>query len=111
MGDPGALAAQLLERFAWLDPALARRWAGSYGSRAWRLLESVREPADLGERLGKGLFAREVDYLCKEEWARDAEDILWRRSKLGLLLSPAEKRRLIQYLHNEHPHRPKMRAA
>ncbi|MCY1333717.1 Aerobic glycerol-3-phosphate dehydrogenase [compost metagenome] len=111
MGDPGALAAQLLERFAWLDPALARRWAGSYGSRAWRLLESVREPADLGERLGKGLFAREVDYLCKEEWARDAEDILWRRSKLGLLLSPAEKRRLIQYLHSEHPHRPKMRAA
>ncbi|KAB0757791.1 glycerol-3-phosphate dehydrogenase, partial [Pseudomonas aeruginosa] len=40
---------------------------------------------------GGGLYAREVDYLCKHEWAQDAEDILWRRSKLGLFLSPSQQ--------------------
>ena len=53
---------------------------------------------DLGENFGAGLYAREVDYLCAEEWACDADDILWRRSKLGLFLGPMQQQRLLRYL-------------
>ena len=44
--------------------------------------------ADLGRDLGGGLHEREVDYLRREEWAETAEDVLWRRSKLGLHVPP-----------------------
>ncbi len=97
--------------YAWLDRELALRWARTYGTRVWRLLDGVNGEADLGEHLGGGLYAREVDYLCKHEWAQDAEDILWRRSKLGLFLSPSQQVRLGQYLQSEHPHRPRVHAA
>ncbi|MNM89825.1 Aerobic glycerol-3-phosphate dehydrogenase [compost metagenome] len=103
MSDAGTLASQLVERFGWLDTALARRWARSYGTRVWRLLENVQGRDDLGEYLGGGLYAREVDYLCAEEWAREVDDILWRRSKIGLLIGPAERARLDRYLRKAHP--------
>ena len=77
----------------------------------WHLLRNVRELADLGEHLGAGLYAREVDYLCQEEWATSAEDILWRRTKLGLFMSTAQQARLAQYLKHEHPRRPRADAA
>ncbi|AYC33871.1 glycerol-3-phosphate dehydrogenase [Pseudomonas cavernae] len=112
LGDPAALAETLCQRHGWLDGALARRWAHSYGSRCWKLLDGVSTLDDLGEHLGGGLYAREVDYLCREEWALQAEDILWRRTKLGLFLSPMQQTRLRHYLHAEHPPRPQgMRAA
>ncbi|MCY1551588.1 hypothetical protein D9M68_879300 [compost metagenome] len=44
-----------------------------------------------------------MDYLCAEEWAREVDDILWRRSKIGLLIGPAEKARLDRYLRKAHP--------
>ncbi|MBH9420413.1 glycerol-3-phosphate dehydrogenase [Pseudomonas aeruginosa] len=106
-----ALTEQLANRYAWLDREMALRWARTYGTRVWRLLDGVNGEADLGEHLGGGLYAREVDYLCKHEWAQDAEDILWRRSKLGLFLSPSQQVRLGQYLQSEHPHRPRVHAA
>ncbi|GIZ11229.1 glycerol-3-phosphate dehydrogenase [Pseudomonas sp. NCCP-436] len=96
--NPTELIDALCQRHAWLERSLAQRWATSYGSRVWRLLEGVTTQADLGEHLGGGLHAREVDYLCQEEWARSSADILWRRSKLGLYLSPAEQTRLDEYL-------------
>ncbi|SFB55419.1 glycerol-3-phosphate dehydrogenase [Azotobacter beijerinckii] len=98
MGDGHELAARLRQRHAWLAPELAQRWATTYGSRTWRLLEDVSSPADLGEHFGGTLYAREVDYLREQEWARDAEDILWRRSKLGLFLNEKEQARLRAYL-------------
>ncbi|HYQ39474.1 MAG TPA: glycerol-3-phosphate dehydrogenase [Pseudomonas sp.] len=92
------LAEDLCDAHGWLSPDLARRWAGSYGTRAWQLVEDVHCLMDLGENFGAGLYAREVDYLCEEEWARNAEDILWRRSKLGLLLGPMQQQKLVRYL-------------
>ncbi|MCY1309948.1 hypothetical protein D9M70_600940 [compost metagenome] len=71
----------------------------------------MRELADLGEHLGAGLYAREVDYLCQEEWAVSAEDILWRRTKLGLFMSASQQARLEHYLKHEHPRRPRADAA
>jgi glycerol-3-phosphate dehydrogenase len=93
-----AMVEALSARFGWLPSALARRWASCYGSRSWVLLDGVKELSDLGEHLGGGLYAREVDYLCQQEWAMDAADILWRRTKLGLFMTPSQQARLTRYL-------------
>ncbi|MFS0828271.1 glycerol-3-phosphate dehydrogenase [Pseudomonas phoenicis] len=98
MTTVAALVEALLARHTWLSAEIAHRWAQTYGSRVWTLLEGVNGPEDLGLRMGAGLFAREVDYLCKHEWAVKAEDILWRRTKLGLVTTPAEQQALQDYL-------------
>jgi glycerol-3-phosphate dehydrogenase len=63
---------------------VAYRLSRAYGTRILDLLGPARSMADLGEDFGAGLTAAEVDYLMRREWARTADDILWRRSKLGL---------------------------
>ncbi|MCU9947568.1 glycerol-3-phosphate dehydrogenase [Pseudomonas sp. PDM13] len=107
MSSQAELAEALCARFGWLPDSLARRWAGTYGSRTWKMLEGVQNLTDLGDHLGSGLYAREVDYLCREEWATGLDDILWRRTKLGLFMTPGQQERLAQYLLN----RPKADAA
>jgi glycerol-3-phosphate dehydrogenase len=74
----------------WLEPGLARRLVRAYGTRAQRIVSGARSMAGLGRRFGADLTEREVDYLVDQEWARTAEDILWRRSKLGLRFSAEE---------------------
>ena len=54
------------------------------------LLEGVRGPGDLGRDFGAGLSERELHYLAQHEFARTGDDVLWRRSKLGLLLTPEQ---------------------
>jgi glycerol-3-phosphate dehydrogenase len=71
-------------RYPWLPPALAERYARSYGTRMDRLLKAKTSLADLGQDYGGGLYEAEVLYLKTHEWARTAEDILWRRTKLKL---------------------------
>ncbi|MFB4394865.1 MULTISPECIES: glycerol-3-phosphate dehydrogenase [unclassified Pseudomonas] len=106
-----ALVDEVLARHGWLAADIAKRWVLTYGSRVWRLLDGVRGPDDLGQALGGGLFTREVDYLCAEEWALSADDILWRRTKLGLFLSPDEQQALIDYLQRAELNRARVRAA
>ncbi|MGC9270093.1 glycerol-3-phosphate dehydrogenase [Acidiphilium sp.] len=67
-----------------LPPALLHRLARAYGTRAERVLGTARTMADLGEDFGGGLTEAELAYLVAHEWAREAEDVLWRRSKLAL---------------------------
>jgi glycerol-3-phosphate dehydrogenase len=67
-----------------LPAAQVERLARLYGTRMARILGAARNSADLGEDLGGGLTHAEVAYLVLEEWARSAEDILWRRTKAGL---------------------------
>ena len=81
-----------------LPPALLRRLARAYGTRIGALLGEARTPADLGEDLGGGLHARELDYLREQEWARTAKDVLYRRSKLGLHVPPGTAERVEAYL-------------
>ena len=102
----GTLVEQLCARFSWLPTSLARRWANSYGSRSWVILRGVSNLSDLGEHLGGSLYTREVDYLCEHEWAMQADDILWRRSKLGLFTTKAQQAKLDSYLHIESPNTP-----
>ncbi|MEO6379993.1 MAG: glycerol-3-phosphate dehydrogenase [Caulobacteraceae bacterium] len=97
-GDLEALEAELAIAAPYLSELTRRRWVTSYGSRALRLLEGVQTEADLGEDFGAGLTQREVDYLVREEWARTGDDILWRRSKLGLYMTGEGMRRLSIYL-------------
>jgi glycerol-3-phosphate dehydrogenase len=85
------------KRYSFLTPGNARRIFRAYGTRAERIFEGARTPQDLGENFGL-LSAREVDYLVNEEWAQAPEDILWRRSKLGLHLSTAEQAALNTYM-------------
>ncbi len=88
------LVAALVADYPGLDPALVRRLARAYGTRVSDLLAGVSTQADLGRHFGAGLWEREVRWLMREEWARTADDVLWRRSKLGLRLTPAEAREL-----------------
>ncbi|HET7526642.1 MAG TPA: glycerol-3-phosphate dehydrogenase, partial [Burkholderiaceae bacterium] len=71
-----------------LTSALCRRWSRSYGSLVQRLLD---DPAGLGPEVAPGLHEAELRYLCDHEWAREADDVLWRRSKLGLHYGAGER--------------------
>jgi glycerol-3-phosphate dehydrogenase len=97
-------------RHAFLDAQNARRIFRAYGTRADRIFDGVRSASDLGENFGR-LSAREVDYLLKEEWAQTPEDILWRRSKLGLHLSVTEQSALQTYLNKEAGDKTRRRAS
>lgn len=85
--DQPRIIAQLKRAHPWLDETLAHRLVIAYGTRALRLLDGARNAADLGRVFGADLTEAEVRYLMREEWARTAEDVLWRRSKLGLRFS------------------------
>ena len=106
-----ALVDKLLARHSWLPVDIAKRWSVTYGNRVWRLLEGVEGPEDLGQAMGGGLFTREVDYLRAEEWAVDADDILWRRTKLGLFTNAAEQQALADYLATHKAERSQFEAA
>lgn len=97
-GDFERFLRQLRARRPWLPSALALRLARAYGTRVEKILGVAESAADLGEDFGAGLFRAEIDYLIDQEWARTADDILWRRSKLGLRLSPADVLRVRDYL-------------
>ncbi|QOR38659.1 glycerol-3-phosphate dehydrogenase [Billgrantia diversa] len=89
--------ASLLHDYPWLGEERARRFARSYGSLCLRFLENAKSPDDLGQDFGAGFTAAEADYLIDHEWALSAEDILWRRTKLGLRLTPRQVEALKQH--------------
>lgn len=85
------LIAEISARAPFLAPRHARRLARAYGTCAFELLGDAREALDLGRNYGADLTDREVAYLKDREWARSADDVLWRRSKLGLHMRPDER--------------------
>jgi len=80
-----------------LTPALCRRWSRAYGSLVQRLLD---DPAGLGSQVAPGLHEAELRYLCDHEWALDADDVLWRRSKLGLHLNASDRAAVARWIEN-----------
>lgn len=92
--DFGRFVSDLQGHYGWLPRDLLYRYAHAYGTRIHRLLNGASGLHGLGQELGDGLFEAEVDYLVKHEWAQSAEDILWRRSKLGLRAAPDTVERL-----------------
>lgn len=88
----------MASKYAWLGPELIGRWLNAYGTLGFELLKNARSLGDMGVHFGHGLYQREVDYLCRKEWARSADDILWRRTKLGYLFDDKQKQSLDNYI-------------
>ena len=87
-GDYEAFRVGLAGRYPDFAPRLLDRWARTYGARLPRWLGGAQSTEDLGAEIAEGLYAAELRYLRDHEWARTAEDVLWRRTKLGLHLPP-----------------------
>ena len=88
------------ERWRFLGEAEAQRLVGAYGIRLADVLGEATDRADLGPSFGPQLTAAEVRYLMTKEWARFPDDILWRRSKLGLTMGPADREALAAFMAN-----------
>jgi glycerol-3-phosphate dehydrogenase len=95
--DRNALFALLCRQYPELPAELLRGLARRHGSRALRILGEAKTMADLGQDFGAGLTAREIDYLMTEEWARSADDVLWRRTKCGLPMTPVQRNAVAAY--------------
>lgn len=93
-GDMGVPFAQyvshLQQRWPWLPPVLVSRWARLYGTRAAHIVDTAANLADLGEQLLPGLYEAEADYLRRAEFAQNLDDVLWRRTRLGLRYTPGQ---------------------
>ena len=94
-----AFLAQQIQRYPKLLPELITRYAKAYGTRMAHILKDAQSTGDLGAHFGDHIYEAEIDYLLRHEWAVTAEDILWRRSKLGLHVS----RETVQNLENALP--------
>jgi glycerol-3-phosphate dehydrogenase len=92
------LVAALQTRHPWLPASLAHRLARAYGSRVGELVGSASSLADLGLEVAPGLFEAELHFLRRTEWALTADDVLWRRSKLGLHLPPDAQQRVADWM-------------
>jgi glycerol-3-phosphate dehydrogenase len=92
------LVAEMCKSRPFLTEVLARRLVRAYGTRIERVLGPARCLADLGPCLGADLTAAEVRYLMEREWAHTADDVLWRRTKLGLRFAPAEREALARFM-------------
>jgi glycerol-3-phosphate dehydrogenase len=103
---PGAVIAidevsyeqSFLRRYSWLPPELAQRYLRSYGMRAELFLGETHSLPELGIHFGCGLYQAEVDYLIREEWAQTSDDILWRRTVLGLRMTLPQAVELENYV-------------
>jgi glycerol-3-phosphate dehydrogenase len=94
--------AWLEEVAAWMDPPLLARLSRAYGTRMQDIVGSARRMQDLGRHFGHGLHEAELTYLTQKEFARTADDVLWRRTKLGLRFSAAETEALGRWLEARH---------
>ncbi len=92
--DFAAFRRALGAEFPFLPAELAARYARLYGTRARQLLKDARSLGDLGECLGADLYEREVTFLRETEWAETADDVLWRRTKLGLHVTPEQRAKI-----------------
>ena len=105
-----ALARDLAAAHPYAPPELLRRLARAYGTDARTILSGAAAMADLGRMFGATLSEREVRWLMEREFARSADDVLWRRSKLGLRLTPQEREDLDAFMAAQ-PRRPVPAAA
>ena len=96
--DIGAFTAQCAARYSWLPERVLGHYVRHYGTEIRTLLAGRSGMGDLGEHFGAGLYAAEAAHLVEHEWARTAEDILWRRTRKGLGVSADGVERLRAYL-------------
>jgi len=93
-GEIDAIVANTRRSRPFLSDQYVLRLVRTYGTRVERVLGPARSLDDLGPSIGADLTPAEVRYLMQQEWAQTADDVLWRRTKLGLRFSPEERARL-----------------
>jgi len=93
-----ALTDDIAKKAPSLPRTLIDRLARAYGTCAYDIIKDCRTIGDLGHHFGADLYEREADYLVEHEWARTADDILWRRSKLGLKMTKEQREALERWL-------------
>jgi glycerol-3-phosphate dehydrogenase len=89
---------EMMARWPFLTEPMARRLARAYGLRCERFLGEAQSMADLGPILAGDLTGAELRYLVEHEWAQTADDVLWRRSKLGLSASAEQRAAIAQFI-------------
>jgi glycerol-3-phosphate dehydrogenase len=99
-GDFETFSNQQTQRYAFAPPKLIHRLCRAYGTRVERLMGNASSPADLGEEIAPQLYEAELQYMRDHEWARSAQDALWRRSKLGLQYDPDQQARVAEWFAN-----------
>jgi len=87
----------LEKQYDWLPIHIVHRYAKLYGDLCHTFLEDCRSLDDLGHHFGGGFYEKELFYLVKNEWAKKVDDVLWRRTKLGLYLEPEKVKALKEY--------------
>ena len=95
--DFETFVANTRKQFAWLPESLCLRYARTYGTRLNLMLSEASKIADLGECIAPSLYDIELKYLITYEWARCADDLLWRRTKLGLHMTTSEREAVAQW--------------
>jgi glycerol-3-phosphate dehydrogenase len=100
-----AFNASLIPLALWMPEELVIRLARAYGTRIAKVVGNAVHLRDMGRHFGAGLYEREVRYLLDTEFARTAEDIIWRRTKLGLKLRPKEVKDLAAWIDRHLPKR------
>jgi glycerol-3-phosphate dehydrogenase len=93
-----AKVAQARRAWPFLSEDYARRLVRAYGTRIDRVLGDAKSLADLGTCFGADLTEAELRYLIAQEWAREADDVLWRRSKLGLRLDARQRAAVAEFM-------------
>ena len=94
----GLYAQELAARWPQLPHDLLRALVRRHGTRTPAVLDTAADLRDLGEHFGEQLYAREIDYFIQQEWATEADDVLWRRTKTGLHLSQDQQAKVRAYL-------------
>ena len=97
-GGLPALMEELGRRHAFLPAGHIAGIARRHGSTALRWLENAGSMEDMGEYFGAGLYEREISHMLTDEWALTAEDVLWRRSKCGLMMAVPERERVAAFI-------------
>ncbi len=98
VSDMAEFQLRLRKRYPWMDLALTRRWSRQYGSDVLRLLEGVTSRADLGAEVAPNLYETELFYLRHHEWACTGDDVLWRRTKLGLHYTDEQRQAVTDWM-------------
>jgi len=99
--SPKAIQQLIQHTHPWLPASLVTRFSHSYGTLCLDFLQGITGQEELGLEFGHGLYQVEVDYLRKHEWAYQADDILWRRTKLGLKFNAQQREKLECYLQDQ----------
>ncbi len=91
---------RLSSKYGWMPAGLLRRLARAYGSRIDLLMGDAKSMDDMGEIFADNLTEREINYLRKYEWVKSADDILWRRTKLGVHMNEDQQQALKNWFDN-----------